>query len=93
MTHCNITIQNSVVYEAEATDDVDFGAGLQGFAYGEAQELKNNAAITIIAGDKQVERVRYFNLAGVESAEPQQGVNIKVTTYTDGTTSTVKIMK
>ena len=49
--------------------------------------------ITTIDDDKQVSGVKYYNLAGVESAEPQQGVNIKVTTYSDGTRSSEKIIK
>ena len=65
----------------------------QGCLYDEAQELKVHTDITTVAGDKQVKSIRYFNLAGAESAEPQQGVNIKVTTYTDGTRSSEKIIK
>ena len=42
---------------------------------------------------KQVKSISYFNLMGVESAEPVDGVNIMVTTYTDGTTSSEKILK
>ncbi len=41
---------------------------------------------------KTVASVRYFNVAGQEMAQPQ-GLTIKVTTYTDGTTSTVKVVK
>ncbi len=37
--------------------------------------------------------VRYYNLAGVESAEPQPGVNLKVTTWSDGSRTTEKIIK
>ena len=40
----------------------------------------------------QVKHVRYVNLAGMESETPFSGVNIVVTTYTDGTTSTTKQM-
>ena len=66
----------------------------KGRAYDEAQQLKEEFnAITNIAGDKQTVGVRYYNLAGVESAEPQQGVNIKVTTYNDGTRSSEKVIK
>ena len=65
----------------------------KGCMYDKAQELKTNTAITAVSIDKQVARVRYFNLAGVESAEPQQGVNIKVTTYSDGTRSSEKVIK
>ena len=65
----------------------------KGFAYDEAQQLKEFNAISTIAGDKLVSSVRYFNLAGVESAEPQDGVSIKVTTYSDGTRKSEKIIK
>ena len=65
----------------------------KGNAYDEAQELKNPQAITTIDGERQEAGVRYYNLAGVESAEPQPGVNIRVTTYTDGTRSTEKIIR
>ena len=65
----------------------------KGFAYDEAQNLKNPEAITTVTGDKQVKSVRYYNLAGVESAQPVKGVNIKVTTYSDGTTKSEKIMR
>ncbi len=65
----------------------------KGFAYDEAQNLKNPEAITTVAGDKQVKSVRYYNLAGVESAQPVKGVNIKVTTYSDGTTKSEKIVR
>ena len=41
---------------------------------------------------KDVAGVRYFNMAGQEVAQPS-GMTIQVTTYTDGTTSAVKVMK
>ena len=41
---------------------------------------------------KTVANVRYFNVAGQEMAQPS-GMTIKVTTYTDGTTSAVKVVK
>lgn len=53
----------------------------------------NTTAIGSIEGDKHPRNVRYYNLAGVESAEPQQGVNIKVTTYTDGTIKCEKVLR
>ena len=42
---------------------------------------------------KSVTSVRYYNLAGVESAQPVKGVNIKVTTYSDGTTKSEKMVR
>ena len=42
--------------------------------------------------DKTVAGVRYFNMAGQEMQQAD-GMTIVVTTYTDGTTSTAKVMK
>lgn len=59
-----------------------------------AVEFKTPGATGIneMAADKQVAGVRYFNLAGQEMTEAN-GLTIVVTTYTDGTTSTAKVMK
>lgn len=43
--------------------------------------------------EKTVNNVKYYNVAGMESNEPFEGVNIMVTTYNDGTTNTCKVMK
>ena len=45
-----------------------------------------------LSGDKAVARVRFFNAMGQEMAQPN-GMTIVVTTYTDGTSSAVKVMK
>ncbi len=45
-----------------------------------------------MAAGKEVAGVRYFNLAGQEMTEAN-GLTIVVTTYTDGTTSTAKVVK
>ena len=49
-------------------------------------------SVNEVNGDKAIARVRYFNMAGQEMPEPD-GMTIIVTTYTDGTTSTMKVMK
>lgn len=49
--------------------------------------------ITRDSSMKQVKAVRFYNVAGVETREVQPGINIVVTEYTDGTTSTAKILK
>lgn len=46
-----------------------------------------------VTGVKPVAGVKYYNLAGVESNEPFDGVNIVVTRYTDGSMSTSKVIK
>ena len=42
---------------------------------------------------KEVKGVSYFNMMGVESTQPFDGVNIMVTTYTDGTQSAAKVLR
>jgi len=64
-----------------------------GCLYDEAQQLKNYTAISTVAGDRQAQSVRYYNLAGVESSEPQPGVNIKVTTWSDGSRTSEKVVR
>ena len=56
---------------------------------------KNNqtpTAITDIYG-KPVKSVKYVNIAGMESDKPFDGVNIVVTTFTDGTQVATKVIK
>ena len=45
-----------------------------------------------LSGDKAVAGVRFFNAMGQEMAQPE-GLTIVVTTYTDGTSSAVKVIK
>ena len=42
---------------------------------------------------KAVSHITYYNLSGMQSATPFNGVNIVVTTYTDGTRTAQKMMK
>ncbi len=46
-----------------------------------------------IADGKQVVSVKYYNVAGIESDKPFDGVNIVVTRFNDGSTATQKMMK
>ena len=48
--------------------------------------------ISEMAADKAVASVRYFNMAGQEMQQAN-GMTIVVTTYTDGTSSSVKVVK
>ena len=49
--------------------------------------------INIIEAVKNVTNVTYYNLQGVESATPFDGVSIMVTTYDDGSKKAVKVLK
>lgn len=50
-------------------------------------------AITDVATQAQVAGVEYVNIAGMRSSKPWNGINIVVTRYTDGTTTTTKVVK
>ena len=50
-------------------------------------------AVAEFTTDKAVESVRYYNIMGMESKTPFEGINIVVTRYTDGSTSTTKILR
>ena len=50
-------------------------------------------AVAEFTADKAVESVRYYNMMGMESKKPFEGINIVVTRYTDGSTSTTKILR
>lgn len=57
------------------------------------QDKEPTTGINEAASEKTVASVKYYNLSGASSNEPFSGINIKLTTYTDGTTSAVKVMK
>ncbi|MBO4815076.1 MAG: hypothetical protein J5523_08995 [Muribaculaceae bacterium] len=50
-------------------------------------------AVNDVNATKAVAGVKYYNLAGVESEMPFDGVNVVVTTYTDGTKAASKVIK
>jgi len=55
-------------------------------------EVYPHTALDEVNASKSVAGVRYFNMAGQEMAQPS-GMTIQVTTYSDGTTSAVKVIK
>ena len=46
-----------------------------------------------IYGTKTISSVKYYNVAGMESETPFNGVNIVVTNYSDGSQSASKLVK
>ena len=50
-------------------------------------------AVIELNGMKTVTSVSYYNVMGVESSQPFDGVNIVVTRYSDGSISTIKVMR
>ena len=56
-------------------------------------ELDEVTGVESLNAGKTVASVKYYNVAGQAADKAFQGVNIVVTTYTDGTTHTVKVIK
>lgn len=55
-------------------------------------EVYPHSAVNEVAAGKTVVGTRYFNMAGQEMTNPS-GLTIQVTTYSDGTTSTAKVVR
>ncbi len=53
----------------------------------------NVVSVKEILGNKAIKSVHYYNMMGMEGKTPFEGINIVVTRYTDGSTSTIKVMK
>ena len=62
---------------------------LDAFAIG----VNSATAVNELATDKAIANVEYFNIAGQRLDRPESGVSFIVTTYTDGTRITKKIIK
>ena len=61
---------------------------LDGFAFG----VNMPTAVSELINGKTIVSTRYYNLAGQEITEPASGVNIVVTTLSDGTSTTSKVI-
>ena len=55
--------------------------------------VNSTTSVNELNGVKTVARVDYFNLAGQQIDRPGSGVTLIVTTYTDGTRTTTKVIK
>lgn len=53
----------------------------------------NFTAVAELASSRVVESVRYYNIMGMESEQPFEGINIVVTRYSDGSSSTAKVLR
>ena len=80
------TYRVEMVAHLQGKNDSDLGALEFTIHEGETSSVNE------LANGKTVAGVRYFNMAGQEMQEAN-GMTIVVTTYTDGTTSAVKVMK
>ena len=73
-------------------DEEESKAPYEGVAIVVKQNNLTPTAVTDV-NSKTVAGVKYVNIAGMESNVPFNGVNIVVTTYTDGTKAAAKVIK
>ena len=57
-----------------------------------AISVNPSSTINEVSNSKRVAQMEYYNLAGQKLAEPAQGLTIVVTTYTDGSRTTQKVV-
>ena len=91
-TLLNPVFEGENMFYVPATYTYTFGLQLKDGQYYLLVAQGPQTAVNEINGGKAVAGVRYFNMAGQEMQEAN-GMTIVVTTYTDGTTSAVKVMK
>jgi len=83
------------VFTMTTTDMGDYGANTPTY-FGMTRltvEEPSPTAIEEVNTTREVAAIEYVDLMGRTSAQPHNGVNIVVTHYTDGTTSTTKVMQ
>jgi hypothetical protein len=85
----------SVYFTLNSTDSGAYGMNTASYFCMDKFQVLDDAptAVENIGADKQVAGVQYVNLSGMTSDKPFDGMNVVVTTFTDGTTSTAKVMK
>ena len=85
----------SVYFTLNSTDSGAYGMNTAAYFCMDKFQVQDDTptAVKNIVADKDVAGVQYVNMAGMTSNKPFDGMNVVVTTYTDGTTSTAKVMK
>ena len=58
-----------------------------------AESTGTVTSVAELASSRVVESVRYYNIMGMESEQPFEGINIVVTRYSDGSSSTAKVLR
>lgn len=85
----------SVYFTLNSTDSGDWGMNTAAYFCMDKFQVEDGITTSVenVSADKAVAGVKYVNLAGMTSDKPFDGVNVVVTSYTDGTTSTTKVVK
>ena len=85
----------SVYFTLNSTDQSPYGMNTAAYFCMDKFQVvvDKSTSVETMTADKQITGVQYVNIAGMTSSKPFDGVNVVVTTYSDGTTSTAKVMK
>ena len=81
--------------QVDFVNNAEYADGADGIAPGYVFQFEDDTetGISDVIGGKEVKSVRYYNTLGIESTTPFEGVNIIVTTFSDGTEATTKVIK
>ena len=86
----------SVYFTLNSTDCGDYGMNTAAYFCMDKFQVKVEAdettSIAMAKDNKQVTSVRYANMTGVTSSQPFDGMNVVVTTYSDGTQNSKMVM-
>ena len=85
----------SVYFTLNSTDTGAYGMNTASYFCMDKFQVQDDAttAVENVNLEKAVAGVKYVNINGMVSDKPFDGVNVVVTSYTDGTTSTTKVVK
>lgn len=102
-THLDVTVTEpmsdvvSYAYTVQGVaKTVDYYGGIADIFSIESNKINVKEEVTGVdenLAEKTVTAVKYIDLTGKTSTQPFNGVNIVVTTYSDGTTKTAKVLK
>lgn len=82
----DLTSSKFIIFPIEARSGVSNGTGM-----GNVTSVKE--IIQDVTAPRSITAVRYYNLMGVESDKPFDGINIVVTTYSDGSRTSKKVLR
>ena len=85
----------SVYFTLYSTDEGPYGMNTAAYFCMDKFQVESNdpTAVEEMNVEAQIAGVKYVNMSGMMSDKPFDGVNVVVTTYTDGTTRTAKVIK
>ena len=86
----------SVYFTLNSTDTGDYGMNTASYFCMDKFQVNTTpvpTAINEVENENAVTGVKYVNMAGMTSDKPFDGVNVVVTTYSNGSTTTAKVIK